>query len=80
MPDCSQSQLFASGLRQVGDEGEGILGFLPSHIRKEVRRGVRLVSASVMVVGCTGDNLSKPRESPTLVPIMLEELTSTNRF
>ena len=34
--------LFSSGLGQRGEEGEGVKGFLPADIRKEIRRGSRL--------------------------------------
>ena len=46
-------QLFASGLSQNGkSEEDGIMGFLPADIMKEVRRAMRLVScSSQMVIG-----------------------------
>jgi hypothetical protein len=38
-------QLFASGLSQRGESDEdGISGFLPSDVLKELKRGLRLVS------------------------------------
>ena len=34
--------LFASGMQQSGEDEEGIKGFLPNDILKELRRGARL--------------------------------------
>ena len=41
-------QLFASGLGQQGDLDEGIMGFLPTHLNKELKRGKRLVSEETL--------------------------------
>lgn len=41
-------QLFASGLSQRGDTDEdGISGFLPADVLKELKRGLRLVSIGI---------------------------------
>lgn len=41
-------QLFASGLSQRGDSDEdGISGFLPADVLKELKRGLRLVSIQI---------------------------------
>ena len=39
-------QLFSAGLDQSGADEEGILGFLPKDIKKEINRGKRLVISS----------------------------------
>lgn len=39
-------QLFSSGLAQNGDDDEGIMGFLPRDIEKEIQRGRKLVCCS----------------------------------
>jgi len=36
-------QLFSAGLEQNGEDNEGILGFLPKDIKKELKRGEKLV-------------------------------------
>ncbi|CAL8090380.1 unnamed protein product [Orchesella dallaii] len=45
--------LFSAGLSQHGDDDEGILGFLPKDIRKELKRGEKLKCKFCRCVGAT---------------------------
>ena len=45
--------LFSSGLGQKGDELEGLNGFLPGDVRKELKRGARLKCVHCKLKGAT---------------------------
>ena len=59
--------LFSSGLGQAGEEGEGIKGFMPVDIRKELRRGSRLkcvfCKKKGATVGCAEPSCKKSYHS-----------------
>ena len=46
---CLVFQLFSSGLKQSGEDEEGIFGFMEKDIKKEINRGKRLVSYSTIL-------------------------------
>ena len=59
--------LFSSGLGQSGDEKEGVKGFLPADIRRELRRGSRLkcvfCKKKGATVGCAEPSCKKSYHS-----------------
>ena len=59
--------LFSSGLGQSGDETEGVKGFLPVDIRRELRRGSRLkcvfCKKKGATVGCAEPSCKKSYHS-----------------
>lgn len=60
--------LFSSGLGQRGEESEGLQGFLPSDIRRELRRGARLkcvyCKKKGATVGCAKPQCKKSYHLP----------------
>lgn len=60
--------LFSSGLHQKGDEDEGLKGFLPEDIRREIRRGNRLkcvyCKRKGATVGCAKTQCKKSYHLP----------------